>query len=168
MKESYNLDNAGVRPIRASGIRWISHKIGALTRILDKFGLHITHLENVATDTSYRAKERNRIKGYLNKWKNSKMLVNLCLYLELLKPFMQLSLNFQKEKIDTVSTAIALGKVKGKLLKLKNKDVNDFNQIKTMKKYIKELEDGKVEYKTICLKNLEAGLKTCECKKSEA
>ena len=36
-----------------------------------------------------------------------------------------------------------------------------------MKKYIKELEDGKVKYKTISLKNLEAGLKTCECKKSE-
>ena len=60
---------------------------------------------------------------------------------------------------------IALGKVKGKLLKLENKDVNYFNQIKTMKKYIKELEDGKVEYKIICLKNLEAELKTCEHKK---
>ena len=36
-----------------------------------------------------------------------------------------------------------------------------------MKKYIKELEDGNVEYKTICLKNLEAELKTCERKKSK-
>ena len=138
-----------------------------MTRILDKFGLYITHQENVATDTSYRAIERNRIKGYLNKWKNSKMLVNLCFYLELLKPITQLSLNFQKEKIDTVSAAITLGKVKGKLLKSKNKDVNDFNQIKTMKKYIKELKDGKVEYKTICLKNLEGELITCERKKSK-
>ena len=129
MKESYNFDNAGNRPIRASGTRWIFHKIGPMTRILDKFGLCITHLENVATDRSYRAKECNRIKGYLNKWKNSKMPVNLCFYLELLKPIASLS----KEKIDTVSAAIALGKVKGKLLKLKNKDVNDLNQIKTMK-----------------------------------
>ena len=80
---------------------------------------------------------------------------------------MQLSLHFQKEKIDTVSAAIALGKVKGKLLKLKNKDVNDFNQIKTMKKYLKKLEDGKVEYKPICLKNLKTELKTCEHKKSK-
>ena len=60
---------------------------------------------------------------------------------------MQLSLNFQKEKIDTVCNAIALGKVTGKLLKLENKDVTDFNQIKILKKYIKELKDGKVEYK---------------------
>ena len=57
------------------------------------------------------------------------MPVNLCFYLELLKPIASLS----KEKIDTVSAAIALEKVKGKLLKLKNKDVNDLNQIKTMK-----------------------------------
>ena len=132
-----------------------------MIQILDKFGLYITYLENVATDTSYRAKEHNRIKGYLNKWKTSKMLVNLCFYLELLKLIMQLSLDFQKEKIDAVSAAIALGKVKGKILKLKNKDVNDFNQIKTMKKYIKELKDGKVQYKTICLKNLKTELKTC-------
>ena len=39
-----------------------------------------------------------------------------------------------------------------KITDVKNKDVNDFNQIKTMEKYIKELEDGKVEHKTICLK----------------
>ena len=55
------------------------------------------------------------------------MLVNLCFYLQLLKPIMELLLCFQKEKIGTVSAATALGKVKGKLLKLKNKDVNDFN-----------------------------------------
>ena len=73
------------------------------------------------------------------------MPVNLCFYLELLKPIASLS----KEKIDTVSAAIALGKVKGKLLKLKNKDVNDLNQIKTMKNQIEELEHGKVEYKTV-------------------
>ena len=36
-----------------------------------------------------------------------------------------------------------------------------------MKKYI-NFKDGKVEYKTICLKNLEAELKTCERKKSKA
>ena len=95
------------------------------------------------------------------------MLVNLCFPLQLLKPIIQLSLHFQKEKIDTVSAAIALGKVKGKLLKLKNKDVNDLNQIKTMKNQIEELEHGKVEYKTICLKNLKAELKNCERKKSK-
>ena len=36
-----------------------------------------------------------------------------------------------------------------------------------MKKHNKELEDGKVEYNTICLKNLEAGLETCKQKKSK-
>ena len=47
-------------------------KIGAMAQILDKFGLYITRLRNFATDTSYRAKECNRIKGYLDNWKNSK------------------------------------------------------------------------------------------------
>ena len=95
------------------------------------------------------------------------MLVNLGFHLEHLKPIIQLLLNFQKEKIDTVSAATAFGKVKEKLRKLKNKYVNDFKQIKTVKNYIKELEDGKIEYKTICLKNLEAELETCEQKKNK-
>ena len=82
------------------------------------------------------------------------MLVNLCFYLELLKTIVQLSLNFQKQKLNIIYAAIALGKVKENLLKLKKKDVNDFNQIKTMKECIKELKDGKVEYRTICLKDL--------------
>ena len=55
MKESYN---TGVRPIRASGTRRTSHKTGVMMRIFDKFGLHITHLENVATDTSYKIQKQ--------------------------------------------------------------------------------------------------------------
>ena len=53
--------------MRASGTQWISHKIGTMTQILDRFGLYITYLEDVATDISYRAKEHNQIKGYSNK-----------------------------------------------------------------------------------------------------
>ena len=76
-------------------------------------------------------------------------------------------MTFQKEKINTISGTITCGKVKGKLLKLKSRDANDFNQVKTMKKYIKELEDGKVDFKSICLKSLKAEFKTCERKKSK-
>ena len=133
MKKCHNFDNAGVRSIRASGTQWITYKISSMTWIIEKFDLCITLLENATTDTSQRAKEHNRIKGLLNKWKNSKIQ-------KLLKPILQLSLKFQKEKIDKVFAAIALGKVKGKLLQLKNKDVNDFNQIKTMKSILKNLK----------------------------
>lgn len=65
------------------------------------------------------------VKVVKNKWKNSKTLVNLCFYVGFLKPIMQLSLTFKKKKINTVSATITLGKVKQKLLKLKNKDANN-------------------------------------------
>ena len=110
-----------------------------MTQILDKFGLYITHLENVDTDTSYRAKERNRIKGYLKKWKNSKMLGKLCFYLELLKPIMQLSLHFQKEKINSFCCHCSW-KSQRKTTEVKKQDVEDFNQIKTMKSILRNLK----------------------------
>ena len=127
-----------------------------MTGILDRFGLYIPHLENVATDTSYRAKEYNRIKGCLNKWKNSKMLVNLLLS-GTSKTYHATIASKRKNRYSFCCHCS--WKSQRKTTDVKKKDVKDFNQIKTMKKYTKELEDGKVEYKTVCLKNLQAELK---------
>ena len=38
LKECFEFDDEGVRPVRACGIRWVSHKVSAMKRILSKFG----------------------------------------------------------------------------------------------------------------------------------
>ena len=71
LKEIYDIvrntfkfnNNTGVRPIRASGTRWIAHKTAAISRIIEKFGVYIIHCENVAEDTSYNAEQRSKVKG---------------------------------------------------------------------------------------------------------
>ena len=50
------------KPKKASGTRWISHKLGAMKTVLDKLGLYIQHLENLTEDKSLKAKDRSKMK----------------------------------------------------------------------------------------------------------
>ena len=40
LKECIDVDEAGIKPIRASGSRWVSHKLNAMRRILSIFQFH--------------------------------------------------------------------------------------------------------------------------------
>ena len=52
LKEVLEFESDVVKPHRASGTRWIAHKLMALENMLDKFGMYLSHLENVIADTS--------------------------------------------------------------------------------------------------------------------
>ena len=52
LKEILEFENGVVKPHRASGTRWIAHKVTALDNMLDKFGMYLAHMENVIADTS--------------------------------------------------------------------------------------------------------------------
>ena len=44
LKGCITFDDKGVRPVRASGSRWISHKLNAMRRVLSKYGAYTSHL----------------------------------------------------------------------------------------------------------------------------
>jgi len=45
----------GIKPVRAGGTRWISHKLSAMKRILSKFGAYIQHLSTLSEDSSVKS-----------------------------------------------------------------------------------------------------------------
>ena len=153
MKETFEFDDGGVKPVRACGTRWVDHKSKAMKRILEKYGVFIAHLENVASEKSYSKKERARISGYVKEWKSSKVLVNLCFYIDILEPIRKLSLTFQGDKVDTVKAAQAIKKVDHDLEKLAQRRFSDFPHFKeTVRKVTYEEEDeNKVVYQNITL-----------------
>ena len=77
----------------------IAHKLAALEMIIDKYGIYISHLENLAEDKTYKPKERQTLKGWLTKWSYAQIPLLCSLFLEILKPAKILSLCFQKEEI---------------------------------------------------------------------
>ena len=55
LQEYIEFDSAGIRPVRSSGSRWVSHKLNAMKRVLSKFGAYTNHLAALSTDSSTRA-----------------------------------------------------------------------------------------------------------------
>ena len=40
MKDVYNIEGNGIKPVRASGTRWIEHKLNVMKRLVEKFGVY--------------------------------------------------------------------------------------------------------------------------------
>ncbi len=64
----------GIRPIRASGTRFVSHKVAALGRVIDKFGAYLGHLISLTEDPTVKSVDKQKINGYVTKWQDSKSL----------------------------------------------------------------------------------------------
>ena len=90
-KQTFEFEEGSVKPKRATGTRWISHKLGALKILVDKLGLFIQHLETLSCDKSVKPTDQAKLKGYLRKWKSGKLFVYSCFFVDLLQPAAVLS-----------------------------------------------------------------------------
>ena len=43
LKQFFEFDDCGVRPLRARGTRWVTHEVNAMQRVLSKFGAYTSH-----------------------------------------------------------------------------------------------------------------------------
>ena len=94
------------------------------------------------------------------------MLVNLCFYADLLDPLKKLSLNFQKENIDTVAASESINKTKHHIDKLRRMSVTEFPHIKYLKQKITENdEDDSFCYQNLKLNGLDEEINKLESKK---
>lgn len=69
---------------------------------------YITHINALIEDTSINCSDRDRLKGYLRKWKQPKVLIGTALYVEVLKPASILSLTLQGDVESTLKTVKSL------------------------------------------------------------
>ena len=49
--------SAGVQPLKATDTRWIDHKITAMRRVIEKFGLFTQHLQH-SINTAKKSQDR--------------------------------------------------------------------------------------------------------------
>ena len=156
LKTVYEFDAGGLKALRSSGTRWVSHKLNAMRLLIDKFGLYMHHLQNMVSDVkSYSSDQRAKIKGFIKKWKKTSVLLNLCFYFEVLLPVSKLSLALQQEDIDPVKAIDALVTIKEKLTKLKERPVEQFSSISTIKRKSSINEDNDLVYQDVVLNEME-------------
>ncbi len=74
------------RPLRAFGTRFVSHKVVAMNRLIQRFGAYLAHLTTLTMSI-----EKAKLEGYLMKWRDFKIILGCALFHNLLKPA---SINF--------------------------------------------------------------------------
>ena len=159
LKEVFELPSGGNIPVRSHGSRWIGHKRKALLRVIDRYGAYMTHLTTLAEDRSVKPDDRARLKGYLRKWMQYKVLFGCALYTDILKPASILSLSLQNKGMDIVLGIKNILKAVRALNSLSTLDCSEWPTVKLFQGRLKE-ENGQVTHQGAELQNCRPEVKT--------
>ena len=149
--------SGGTRPLRACGTRFIAHKVAALGRLIDRFGTYLAHLTMMTEDSSIKAVDRQKLKGYIGNWQRFKYLLGSALFHDLLKPSATMCKVLQEDELCVVRAIESVLRTKRSMDKVRE---TPFEELPTVKKVLERIqqEDGTVSYQTAELKLYEAGL----------
>jgi hypothetical protein len=62
----------------------VSHQVAALKRIIDRFGAYMNRLITLSEDSTLKAVDRQKLKGYIKKWHESKIVLGCAFFHNLL------------------------------------------------------------------------------------
>ena len=162
LKEVYNFSEGGCIPVRSQGSRWITHKRRALQKVVDQYGAYITHLITLCEDKTIKSEDRARLKGYVQKWTQSKILIGCAMYVEVLKGPSILSLCLQKSDCDIVYGLKQILKVADSIRSLRRQDPSLWPTVKLMMEKI-DSEGSIVCYQGAEIRNYtSATLESCK------
>ncbi len=126
LRGCFTVDSSGVRPIRASGSRWIAHKWHAMKRVLSRYGVYTMHLAALSEDNAVRPADRAKVKGYHCKWTDAKYVLGCALFIDLLGPCAILSKNMQNNDLDILAALTGLLKSVSEINKLKSMSLSEW------------------------------------------
>ena len=158
----FEFPKGGHLPVRSHGTRWITHKRKALQRVLDRYGAYIHHLSTLTEDSTLKPDDRQRLKGYLLKWKQPRMLIGCAMYVEALKPVSLLSLSLQKEGADIVTSIENTLKSVKALKSLSELAPVEWPTVKLVKRRLKDVTGDQKEYQGVALQNFDTTLEQCK------
>ena len=165
-------DDAGIRPICASGSRWVSHKLNAMKRVLSKYGAYASHLIALTADSSVKDVDRAKLCGYVSKWIDAKYLLGCAFFVNLLSPCAILSKVLQEDDVDVLEAFTSLLRTVKDINKLSNKPLEQWKTYSTTIKKItitSASSSGKAEdiYQYQGLRNLTQAKSFYEAKHQE-
>ena len=147
----------GNRPIRACGTRFVGHKVTAIRRFIDRFGAYLGHLTTLIEDPSTKSPEKAKLKGYILKWRDAKMILGCALFLDLLKPAATLCKALQNDELSVPSAIEAILHTTKSLENLKDKNFDDYPTVKRVCTSIQSSDD-QCTYQGTKLDNYEGAL----------
>ena len=112
--------------------------------MVDKFDAYLSHLASLTEDKSMKSTDRQRLKGYLLKWRDARMIIGSALYADALKPASLLSLTLQDDDINIVQGIKHILKAHSALKKLTSQDPVEWPVTKVVLSRLKDENGGKV------------------------
>ena len=128
----------GNRPLRACGTRFIAHKVLALGRLIDRFGAYISHLSSLTEDSTVRAVDKQKITGYIRKWRDAKMLFGCAYFYDILKPMSVLCKALQADEVCVVQALESILKTSKAVEKVKETAFEDLPSVRKVHLRIKQ------------------------------
>ena len=157
----------GYRSKIAPGTRWIAHKIASLKTIIDKYGIYMTHLQQLSEDTSYSRNEWKKSKNWFHKWSYARVPLLISLFLEILSPAKIMSKGFQEEQIDVVKTVDYLKRANGQCAHIKDEEYYELPSVKWFIGEVETSEHGVTIFHGIEMKDFENAHGVLEVSKNE-
>lgn len=157
LKNCFDMEENGIKPVRSSGSRWVSHKLKAMTRVISKYGAYTSHLATLSEDSSVKSADRAKLRGYYNKWTDTKCLLGCAFFTDLLTPCMIFSKCMQSDEVDILGALTGAVKTLKETNELASKPVDEWpTYSNTLKKCVRE-EDGSTVYQLQHLKRFDGG-----------
>ena len=150
-----------------NGTRWISHKLEAVKICLDKWSLYIEQ----NTWSTFLVIKVSQVKTqklirYHKKWKQGRMALMIAIFIDLLEIPSFLSLAFQKEKIENLSTIRAITKTKKHIALFEQKPFAKLPHVKHLLSKCNQI-DGENYYQNVKLSNFKASFDSLSHKKNK-
>ena len=101
MKGQFEMYSDGVKPLKGVGTRWIDHKIRAMGRLVEKFGLYVQHLRDIIPTTK-SSNDRATLQGKLKKLVNAPVLMRSAFFIDILAEARRFSLVTQEKNINII------------------------------------------------------------------
>ena len=130
-----------IKPVRASGSRWVTHKLSAMNRVISKYEVYTSHLATLSEDTTIKSADRAKISGYLKKWTNAKYILGYALFINLLTPCSIFSKSMQSDEIDILGALTSILRMLKEVDKLTSTSLEEWPMFSRISKKIND-EDG--------------------------
>ena len=165
--ESDDLPNeGGSRPLRACGTRFVCHKVAAIGRLVDRFGAYISHITALSEDSTVKAVDRQKLKGYAKKWCDSKMLIGCAMFYDILKPAAILCKVLQDDEVCVVGAIEGFLKTSRQIESLAS---ITFDDLPTVKKVLGRMQNDGIEntYQSVVLARFDESIVFLQSHKNE-
>lgn len=162
LKEMFQYSDGGNFPVRSQGTRWIAHKRRALLRVTDRYGAYLCHLTALSEDKAIKSVDRHRLKGYLLKFREARVLIGTALYCDALKCVSILSESLQADDLDTVRGLRVIVKAHTSLQKLKSQSPEEWPTMKLVSNRLQDDGEAKIYQGTEVRKFSTAVLQSCQ------